>query len=179
MPFEDSSPHVSLHTYTTFFKQVLLMATKARLGTEIIIAIPSWSSPPNPALCPLLDRRIDIDSCRKWFSQVVVVPNVVYDLRNEENGELVQSPLFFEKPMVLYHLKSTYKFHRIEAPMVEQPFVAPSHSQVPVPPCELMHVVFDAPKFVSSLNRLQSQANYNVRGCETSFDWAGCSSVMP
>ena len=149
MPFEDSSPHLSLHTYSNFFKQVLLMATKARLSTEIIIAIQSRSSPPNPALCPLLDRRIDIDSCRKWFSQIVVVPNVVYDLRNEENGELVRSPLFSEKPMVLYYLKSTSKFQRIEAPIVEQLFVAPSHSQVPAPPCEAMHVIFDVPKFVT------------------------------
>ena len=100
-------------------------------------------------LCPLLDRRIDIDSCRKWLSQIVVVPNVIYDVRNEENGELVNSPLFSEKPLVLYHLKSTSKFQRIVAPLVEQLFVAPSHAQVPAPPCDAMHVIFEAPKFVT------------------------------
>ena len=35
MPFDDSSPHLSLHTYTNFLKQLLLMATKARLGTKM------------------------------------------------------------------------------------------------------------------------------------------------
>ena len=30
MPFDDSSPHLSLHTYTTFFKQLLLMASAPR-----------------------------------------------------------------------------------------------------------------------------------------------------
>ena len=109
-PFDDSSPHVSVHTYTNFFKQVLLMATKARLGTEIVIAIQYRSKRPNPILCPLLQQRIHIDGCRKWFSQVVVVPNVIYDVRNEGNGELVKAPLFSEKLLVLYHLKSTSKF---------------------------------------------------------------------
>ena len=70
-----------------------MMAAKARMNTDVVIVIQSRSSPPNPVLCPLLDRPIDMDSCGEWFSQIVVVPNVIYDVRNEEIGELTPSPL--------------------------------------------------------------------------------------
>ena len=146
MLFDDFSLNLSLHTYTSILKQVLLMATKAHLGTETVIAIGSLSNPPNPVLCPLLDRHIG-------FSQNVVLHNVIYNVRKEENGEFVWFPLFSKTPMVPYQLRCTSRIQRIVAPLVEQLFLATFDERVPVPPCEAMHIGFHAPKFVKRADR--------------------------
>ena len=72
---------------------------------------------------------------------------------------LVRSPLFLEKPFVLCPLKSTSKLQCIVAPLAKQLFVVPFHERVPVPPCEAMHVIFDAPKFATRPDEQSMEAS--------------------
>ena len=53
------------------------------------------------------------------------------------------------KPLVLYHLTSMSKLQCTIALLLDQLLVAPSQAQVRMPPCEAMHVIFEAPKFIT------------------------------
>ena len=124
------------------------------MDSDVVIAIQEMCTMPDPVIGPLLHRGIDIDSCRKWFSKVVGVPNVYYNMRNEATGALVQLSLMSEKPILLYQLNSGSKSTTLSPPPVVGQLIAnPSHDNIPIPRSNVLHLMFDARSFMERADR--------------------------
>ena len=108
LPFTDTPSTFSLRSWCTAIKEAMLM--QAPSPTLVTLVIQSRFDSPTPTTLPILDRRFELDTIRKFLSTIRVFPDFRLNHRNLQDGTILQDRLPTAFPLLMFIYVSTCSF---------------------------------------------------------------------
>ena len=107
LPFTDSPAVYSLRSWVNTIRDAMQQPTPH--PTLVTLAIQSRFDSPSPMVLPILDRRFELDSLRKYLTAVRIVPDLSLFHRDEE-GNILPDRLPTPCPLMVFFYASTSSF---------------------------------------------------------------------
>ena len=140
LPFTDS-PHVfSLRAWSNLVRDTL-SNTPSSTPTYVSVILSARQNSPTPSVVPILDRRYELDTLRRFLQKILVLPDVPWDERTPA-GEVMHSRTHRTMPLLLFCYSNS---NTLPVSIRPQVLWMPSPEPLLIPPadCYAAHILIN------------------------------------
>lgn len=141
LPFEDTAAVYSLRSWCAVLKAAL--STPSEPPTLVALVLQSRFDSPSPTALPVLDRRFELDTMRKFLSAIRIFPEICLFHRDTEDGSIVLDRLPTPFPLMMFLYSSSSCFSSTISTKVCSEHVVPPSLQLAAED-SAVHVILNA-----------------------------------